>query len=1188
MQNPQNGLRTLSASKKEYGLVILTLAAAIALFWWRIWTPFAADRMHFTDDILIKDFATRMGLFRLALSGHLPLWDPYQFGGWPGIANCEAGFFYPFNWLMAPFIGSTQSAYFAAQILVMFHLLIAGLGAYRYARLLGLSPWGAGMTAAAYTFCGFHCAHKKHTNMLFTLVWLPWALAVAERWARNPRWHDAWKGALILALAYLAGHPQASLYITLLVAGRMAYGAWNHAGETGERRLGAWLRRLAPIAAMFALAFSLTAVQWLPTIEMIKMGERAEAGQFSRSTEFSMPPYELMDAVLPEALRDWSQVEIFYWGVFPLLLAMASVMRGGFTPVDRFLLMAGVLAVGLSMGEYFFLYDISYVLIPGVAWVRAPSRWIYFASLPIAYFAGRAIDWMIREPSRMAEPEEWRLFYRAVAGLCGLALTALTLIVFITAGESLRAAAGGAAWITETPRRIFVSALWTALFGGAFFLMLRLTQTGKCSVKTFALLAIALTWIDLGTQYRGLDLAPGPGGYPSDPSLEALRELTWNYRTKVFLGGGGIRDVYHGAAQGFYELDGNSPLTPRLQLDLREDTALVNSDKPNIALLRLCGVGALLSDAMNLPLEFQRRTQRLYTLNTPPPNARELPDSLEVDPEAQRGVLSLQSFPYNEVALVAPDREDDDGPAPPGAVFPKPFLFASASAAAVKNGAFLIVDGENVFEEIEPDEDSKAGYYFAVANPATGEIEKTAYFNPMYGVTLPGYPEHARMISFIDSIPEGRLVFAAARDNASDSLMPEGMGALRAIGASIDVRTKFRLAHAIVGVKGAPVGSALEILSPTEALVVQTRNRVYIEGRVARPPQPEWIATGTFAREWQNFFESIADDRFTPWSFPAEIEQPTGAPAIAQPVSVFSSIEPTTSLDGGVRVGQASILIGGVEYSPNNVGYNLAVYDPVSREVTAQGSFDLMKDYAPESPPSYVHDPPAQNLAMRKFIEDAPGGSIVLGALRGEGTDLLLPETIDLLKENGSSFVYRGNPDDRKWLSHAFVFVKGTTKCVETFMQRADSIVFTRYPGGPALTHAEFTDNREIVIPSDPVEEVLKRAHDVSRETAPAPPLAWMMEHEGPNRLSASGVAEHGGLVMLSELFYPGWRAYVDGLPEPIQRVNYYFRGVEVGPGAHRIEMAYRPASFIVGLTITLIALIAAIVGGRWARAKPR
>jgi uncharacterized membrane protein YfhO len=70
------------------------------------------------------------------------------------------------------------------------------------------------------------------------------------------------------------------------------------------------------------------------------------------------------------------------------------------------------------------------------------------------------------------------------------------------------------------------------------------------------------------------------------------------------------------------------------------------------------------------------------------------------------------------------------------------------------------------------------------------------------------------------------------------------------------------------------------------------------------------------------------------------------------------------------------------------------------------------------------------------------------------------------------------------------------------------------------------------------------------------------------------------GLLVVSDSYYPGWRAWVDGNSVAIHRVNYGFRGVVVPAGRHTVEMEYEPASFQVGLFLSLAAAAALAAWG--------
>ena len=77
-----------------------------------------------------------------------------------------------------------------------------------------------------------------------------------------------------------------------------------------------------------------------------------------------------------------------------------------------------------------------------------------------------------------------------------------------------------------------------------------------------------------------------------------------------------------------------------------------------------------------------------------------------------------------------------------------------------------------------------------------------------------------------------------------------------------------------------------------------------------------------------------------------------------------------------------------------------------------------------------------------------------------------------------------------------------------------------------------------------------------------------------PNRLEFHLNAPASGWFVLSDVWYPGWKAWVDGEPAEIFRANYLFRAVPVEAGEHEIVFVYRPASFRLGLLTSLTSLI--------------
>jgi hypothetical protein len=124
------------------------------------------------------------------------------------------------------------------------------------------------------------------------------------------------------------------------------------------------------------------------------------------------------------------------------------------------------------------------------------------------------------------------------------------------------------------------------------------------------------------------------------------------------------------------------------------------------------------------------------------------------------------------------------------------------------------------------------------------------------------------------------------------------------------------------------------------------------------------------------------------------------------------------------------------------------------------------------------------------------------------------------------------------------------------------------------LREPTFDPDNEIVLLDAP--DSIRPAVDATDNRSPGGPGGRAaITYEDTRQLVVDAVAPEDSFLLLADMYYPGWRAEVDGVATPIYRANVSLRGIALPKGQHTVRFTYEPSSFFRGLWISSIALSA-------------
>jgi len=358
------------------GLLLL----AVAVFSRAVFTP----AVFYQRDIYTYWYPHIEVFVRAVSEGAWPLWNANVGFGGPLLADASVQVAYPLTWLnliMFP------AAYY--KLFVLLHIWAAGVGLYFLGRRWGWTEASSFLAAMAWSISGPLLSAVSLFHHFAGAAWITWVLLALEGLLDRP----SGRAAILLGAAgagqILAGSGDMCLMTGMAVSLRLLVIAiQDPRGAAGRLPRGI---RLVALSA--ALALSLSAIQWWPTLEVVRSGSRPRQPP-STSMYWSLHPATMVDMLVPRLVSDLPLTPELRAALFesrePLLTCLYLGLSSGLL-VGTGLLLGGPLRILGGLGFAWFLvaalghYTPFYPLllrVPGIGLLRYPAKY----AIPTALF----------------------------------------------------------------------------------------------------------------------------------------------------------------------------------------------------------------------------------------------------------------------------------------------------------------------------------------------------------------------------------------------------------------------------------------------------------------------------------------------------------------------------------------------------------------------------------------------------------------------------------------------------------------------------------------------------------------------------------------------------------------------------------------------------------------------------------
>ena len=366
------------------------------------------------------------------LQGNLPLWNPYNFAGYPLLANFQSSVLYPLNFLFL-----FLSFPLAWSFLIFLQPFLGALFLYLYLDNLRLRKEASFLAAFAFAFSGFLVSWLEWGTIGNTALWTPLILLSVDKFFQKNKNNALkskvfWPALLVFSLtaSFLAGHLQTFFYIFILL---LIYFAARWIQNKKNFRI------LLTFVLSLLLFIILSAIQWVPTLQFILLSARNVDLPGYKNAGWFIPWQNLVQFVAPDFFGNpttlnyfgiWNYAEFLgYVGILPLILAFFAMF---FRRDKKTLFFGTVFFISLFFVLPTFLAKIPFSLNFPFISTAQPTRLLFLVDFSLVILAGLGFDYFINAKNKKT------ILY--ILGLFFIIFSGLWLFVLYLHGQLLSAA----------------------------------------------------------------------------------------------------------------------------------------------------------------------------------------------------------------------------------------------------------------------------------------------------------------------------------------------------------------------------------------------------------------------------------------------------------------------------------------------------------------------------------------------------------------------------------------------------------------------------------------------------------------------------------------------------------------------------------------------------------------------------